>query len=118
MPGEDVFDSMMTGIRYFQEKGYRIFAIVHNETGHLGVVSNNDDGREILLLHANISSESKQGELPPHSGQRAKYHLAKLIPEKRLPKQVQLVWHGVNDDARLSPQFDIATRVHAGLLRL
>ncbi|MFQ5398539.1 MAG: hypothetical protein ACE5E7_02975 [Anaerolineae bacterium] len=98
---EDVATAKREGIRYFQRAGYRVFAYVDNEPKNLTAASKIDPDREILLLHANTIFESKRTRLPPHSVRGEKYQLTGLISEKALPRNVQFVWHGVNDRANL-----------------
>ena len=45
--------------------------------------------------------ESKRTRLPGYTAKGKKYDLTELIPEKALPRHVQFVWHGVNDEANL-----------------
>ena len=98
---EDVTGAKVAGVRHFQEAGYRIFAYVENEPENLKVVAGFDPDQEILLLHANTMFESKRTRLPPHSARGKEYDLTELIPEKALPRNVQFVWHGVNDEVNL-----------------
>ena len=98
---EDVQNAKTEGVVYFQEKGYRIFAFVDNEPDNLKAISRIDNSREILLLHADTIFESKRSKLPLHTVKGKTYHLTDLIPEKALPRHVQFVWHGINDEYNL-----------------
>ena len=98
---EDVPHAKVAGVRHFQRAGYRIFAFVENEPLNLKAVARHDPQREILLLHANTIFESKRTRLPPHTARGQKYDLSELIPEQALPRHIQFVWHGVNDEANL-----------------
>lgn len=98
---KNVSASKAEGIRDFQRKGYRIFGYIDNEPENLLAVSELDHHREILLLHANTIFESKRKQLPSHSVRGTKYDITELIPESTLPRHVQFVWHGVNDEANL-----------------
>jgi hypothetical protein len=40
-------------LRYFQELGYRVFAVVDNESDNIAAMAELDIGAEILFLHAN-----------------------------------------------------------------
>ena len=97
----NVSASKAEGIRDFQRKGYRIFGYIDNEPENLLAVSEQDRLQEILLLHANTIFESKRKQLPSHSVRGTKYDITELIPESTLPRHVQFVWHGVNDEANL-----------------
>jgi hypothetical protein len=56
---QEVANSKALGVRYFQQIGYHVFAIVDNELENLKAVSNVDPGGEILLLHADTITESQ-----------------------------------------------------------
>jgi hypothetical protein len=96
-----VADAKVNGVRQFQATGYRVFAVVDNEPNNLKAISKIDPQQEILLLHANTIFESKRIRLPRHTARGKAYDLTELIPEKALPRNIQLVWHGVNDEANL-----------------
>jgi len=98
---ENVAGAKAAGVRYFQELGYRVFAFVDNEPVNLTAVAQVDPDQEILLLHADTIFESKRNRLPPRSIGGNRYTLADLIPQHALPQHIQLVWHGVNDQANL-----------------
>ncbi len=110
---EDVAQAKVAGIRYFQERGYRVFAYVDNEPENLAAVAEYDRGGEILLLHADTLFESRRDRLPARSVTGHTYELVELIPERRLPRRVQFVWHGINDHANLR-QFLAAENVRWG----
>jgi len=97
----NVSASKAEGIRDFQQKGYRIFGYIDNEPENLLAVSKRDLHHEMLLLHANTIFESKRKQLPSHSVRGNKYDITELIPESTLPRHIQFVWHGVNDEANL-----------------
>ncbi|HDZ27619.1 hypothetical protein LCGC14_0447460 [marine sediment metagenome] len=98
---QEVENSKVAGVRYFQKKGYHIFAFVDNEPNNLKVVSNIDPDQEILLLHANTIFESKRTRLPSRTVKGKAYDITELIPEKELPQHIQFVWHGINDEVNL-----------------
>ncbi len=90
------------GLRHFQEQGYHVFAFIDNEPENLQAVAQADPDHEILLLHADTIFASKRTRVPPGTMRGREYRLAELIRgEKALPQHVQLVWHGVNDEANL-----------------
>lgn len=97
----DIVTSKVAGILHFQKCGYRVFACVDNEPENLRAIADVDAQKQILLLHADTLFKSKRKRLPPHAVSGKRYDLAALIHEKALPKHVQFVWHGVNDEANL-----------------
>ena len=98
---QEVENSKVAGVRHFQKAGYRIFAFVDNEPANLKAVSQIVTDREILLLHANTLFESKRIRLPAHTVRGKEYDLTELIPERALPRHIQFVWHGINDEVNL-----------------
>jgi len=97
----DIVTSKIAGVLHFQKCGYRIFACVDNEPENLRAIAGVDPLKQILLLHADTLFRSKRRRLPPHAVSGKRYDLAELIHEKALPKHVQFVWHGVNDEVNL-----------------
>jgi hypothetical protein len=106
---DDVLDAKVTGLRSFAEAGYRTFAVVDNEPAVIAALAAADDSGEILFLHAQTLSESRRVPTPRTVRGRS-YDLTALVTEADLPRHVQLVWHGVNDDANVR-QF-LGSRVH------
>ena len=98
---QGVENAKVAGVRHFQTEGYRVFGFVDNEPDNLQAVSQIDPQQEILLLHANTIFESKRTRLPSHTAKGKTYDLTELIPEKALPKHIQFVWHGINDEVNL-----------------
>ncbi len=99
--GQRIPASKVAGLRHFSEAGYRVFAFVDNEPENLAAVAKADPKHEILLLHANTIFESKRARLPSGSVKGKRYDLTDLIPERALPKHIQFVWHGINDEVNL-----------------
>ena len=89
------------GLRFFQAQGYRIVAVIDSERKNLEAVAEIDPAGEILLLHADIMS----GASPSRKGQRAFgtrfYDLTELIGRRHLPRHIEFVWHGVDEEAIL-----------------
>ncbi len=98
---QNVPQAKADGIRYFRQAGYHIFAVIDNEPANLRAIAQADPQHEILLLHANTIFESKRVRLPRGAVRGKEYDLTDLIPEKALPRNIQFVWHGVNDRANL-----------------
>jgi hypothetical protein len=96
-----VADSKIAAVRHFQDSGYRVFAVVDNEPENLRAIFETYPQEEILLLHANTIFESKRKRLPARAVSGKLYDLTELIHEKALPRHIQFVWHGVNDEANL-----------------
>jgi phosphoglycolate phosphatase-like HAD superfamily hydrolase len=88
------------GIRSFQEAGYRVVAVVDNEPAILEALAAVDTTHEILFLHAETLYQSGRRSIPRTVGGRD-WAITSLVGERDLPRHVQLVWHGVNDDANL-----------------
>ena len=106
---DDVIESKVAGLRSFADAGYRTFAVVDNEPAVIGALAEADESGEILFLHAQTLSESRRMTTPRTVRGRS-YDLTALVTEEDLPQHVQLVWHGVNDEANLR-QF-LGSRVH------
>ncbi len=99
---EDVPLAKATGIRRFQQAGYRVFAMIDNEPENLRAIADIDPKEEILLLQADTILASKRSrKATPRAIQGRVYDITELITEKDLPSHIQLVWHGVNDGENL-----------------
>ena len=96
---QNVQESKVSGVRHFQKAGYRVIAFVDNEPDNLTAVSKIDPDKQILLFHANTIFESKRA--PAGTVKGKEYDLTELIPENALPRQIQLAWHGLNDEVNL-----------------
>jgi hypothetical protein len=98
---EPVTKAKVSGIRYFQEMGYRIVAFIDNEPANLQAVAQADPHREILLLHADTIFQSRHEHLPPHAVGGSQYHLSELVSEQLLPRHIHFVWHNLNNNTNL-----------------
>lgn len=96
----DVAATKVAGLRRFQQDGYRIVAAVDNEPEIIEALAAADESGEILFLHADTLYQSRRTPTPRTVGGRS-YDLTSLVSEQALPRHVQLVWHGVNDEANL-----------------
>ncbi len=106
---EGTADVKVAGLRHFQEIGYFVFGFIDNEPNNLKAVAKEDDN--LLLLHANTIFESRPVRMPRGTVRGSEYRVDELIRnEEVLPRGVQMVWHGVNDETNLR-QF-IASNVH------
>lgn len=106
----DILKEKVAGIRYFENQGYRVFAMVDNEPANLKVIAQHHRDKDILLLHANTLFETSAANIPEEAATGMNYDLTELIQNKSLPSHVQFVWHGVNDESILR-QF-LASNVH------
>jgi hypothetical protein len=108
---EGVTNTKVAGIRHFSAAGYHPFAFIDNEPANLAAVGAAYPNGRLLLLHADTIFESKRQEVPTSSVGGKEYHLDELIPAAQaLPQRVQLVWHGVNDEANLRQFLDSSVR--------
>ena len=98
--GVDVAEHKVAGIRHFQQAGYRVVAAVDNEPEVIEALVAADTSQEILFLHAQTLYQSRRRSTPRTVG-GCSYDITSLVSERQLPRHVQLVWHGVNDDANL-----------------
>jgi beta-phosphoglucomutase-like phosphatase (HAD superfamily) len=98
--GQRVADSKVACIRWLQERGLRVVAVVDNEPAIIQAMAAADETHEILFLHADTIFET-QRVVTPRTVQGTTYDLAGLVSEEELRRRVQFVWHGVNDEANL-----------------
>ena len=98
----DVPLAKVAGVKYFQDKGYRVFAFVDNEPDNLELIADIDPNDEILLLHADTIFNSKRTQLPSRAIGGKVYDLKSLISEEALPRHIQFVWHGIDTMSRLN----------------
>jgi hypothetical protein len=98
-PGMRVENSKAAGIRYFQDAGFRVVAFIDNEPANLQSVAEADPDGEIMLLHADTIFQSARQSLPDRSFGGSHYDINEFVHEKSLPRHVQLVWHGIDDNA-------------------
>lgn len=100
--GQDIEKAKVAGLRQFREMEYHVFAVIDNEPRVLEALAHEAEKAEILLLHADTIFESPPSSMPGGVIEGREYALTELVSgEKALPRQVQLVWHGVNDPANL-----------------
>ncbi len=107
--GEHTTRAKVEGLKHFRDAGYAVFAFIDNEPENLRAVSRIDPN--LLLLHANTIFESRSRRVPHGAVRGKEYRVQELVRnEKDLPRGVQMVWHGVNDEPNLR-QF-LASNVH------
>ncbi len=99
---EDVTGSKVAGLAHFRDQGYHVFAVIDNEPLVLEALAQVTKETDMLLLHADTIFESRSTTIPRGIVRGNDYGLTDLVPgEQSLPEHVQLVWHGVNDEANL-----------------
>ena len=98
-PG-DVVTSKIEGLRFFNRAGYRPVAVFDHEPAVIHAMAEADQPGDILFLQTPTTSPS-----PPLTRARTAagrhFDLTALVAKDDLPAQVQLVWHGVNDEVNL-----------------
>lgn len=98
---EGISKSKAEGMKFFTEKGYHIFAVVDNEPVNLKEMATVSPNNDTLFLHANTIFKSRIRKLPPNFVRGREYDITDLIRENHLPRHIQMVWHGINDQANL-----------------
>jgi hypothetical protein len=98
-PG-DVVASKIEGLRAFTRAGYRLVAVVDHEPAAIRAMVETDETGDVLFLQTRTTSDSPRLTGPRIAAGR-NFDLTDLVEENDLPDQVQLVWHGVNDEMNL-----------------
>ncbi|HWR67419.1 MAG TPA: HAD family hydrolase [Desulfomonilia bacterium] len=99
--GGAVPQGKVNGIRKFQEKGYRIVAVIDNEKENLEAVARIDPAGEMLLLHTDVMLASSPVRKASKAFMCRYYDLTELINRHHLPQHIEFVWHGVDDESIL-----------------
>jgi phosphoglycolate phosphatase-like HAD superfamily hydrolase len=89
------------GINRFRKLGYRVIAVIDNERENLDAIARDEHAGEILLLHADSMPWSMPGGTARLPERGNFFDLTDLISPKKLPGPIELVWHGVDDEAIL-----------------
>jgi hypothetical protein len=108
--GPSVIGSKIEGLRTFIDMGYRIVAVVDNEPEILKTIAETDLTSDIFLLHADTIFETAPAHIPIGAVAGSHYDITEFIGEKGLPKHIEFVWHGVDDESILR-QF-LVSNVH------
>ena len=104
--GDGIEEIKMAGLKRFQAQGYHVFAMIDNEPSVLKALAPVAEETGMLLLHANTIFESGPISIPLGTARGNDYGLTDLVrSEEALPPNVQLVWHGVNDEDNLRQFF-------------
>ena len=96
----DVVASKIEGLRAFTRAGYRPVAVVDHDPAVIRAMVEADETGDILFLQTRTTSPSPRLTGPRTAAGRH-FDLRALVGENDLPDQVQLVWHGVNDEVNL-----------------
>ena len=96
----DVVASKIEGLRAFTRAGYRPFAVVDHDPAVIRAMVEADETGDILFLQTQTTSPSPRLTQPRTAAGRH-FDLRALVGADDLPDQVQLVWHGVNDEVNL-----------------
>jgi beta-phosphoglucomutase-like phosphatase (HAD superfamily) len=108
---DEVIASKLEGLKAFARAGFRTCAVVDDEPAAIRALAEADESGEILFLHARVPSDPERVVAPRTVGGHH-FDIAGLVGEDDLPDEVQLVWHGVNDEVNLR-QF-LSSRVRWG----
>jgi hypothetical protein len=98
--GGDPVASKLEGLRAFTRAGYRPVAVVDHDPAVIRALRESVEARDILFLQARTTTASPRLAGPRTAAGRH-FDLGALVVESDLPDQVQLVWHGVNDEVNL-----------------
>jgi hypothetical protein len=109
----DVIASKIEGLHAFTRAGYRPVAVVDHDPAVIRALAEADETGDILFLHTQTTSPSPRLTGPRTAAGRH-FELTALVGEDDLPDQVQLVWHGINDEINLR-EF-LSSKVHWGEL--
>ena len=96
----DAIASKIEGLRAFTGAGYRPIAVVDDDQAALHAMAAADEAADTLFLQTWTTSRSPRLRGPRTVAGRH-FDLRALVGKDDLPDQVQLVWHGVNDEINL-----------------
>ena len=97
--GSSVVASKVAALGAFARAGYRTFAVVESDPAVIRALARADESGDVLFLHAGYFSEGGPATARIVDGRH--FDLSALVRECDLPDDVQLVWHGVNDEDNL-----------------
>jgi hypothetical protein len=97
---QDAVAAKLEGLRAFRRAGYRPIAVVDHDPAVICSMVESNDADDFLFLQTRPTTAS-----PRLTGARTAagrhFDLAALAEEADLPTEVQLVWHGINDELNL-----------------
>ena len=100
-PDRSVPQVKVDGVNYFRNLGYRVVAMIDNEPENLQAVSGMPTADDVMLLHADTIFVSQRQRLPRASISGNVFDLTELAVQSSLPRHVQFVWHGINEEDNL-----------------
>ena len=100
-PGTILPDQRSKVSRPSRTWAYRIVAMIDNEPANLKAINDTDLAHDIILLHADTIFESAPAHIPLGAVAGSRYDITELISKKGLPKHIEFVWHGVDDESIL-----------------
>lgn len=112
--GGPIAEEKANSIRYYREQGYRIVAVIDNERQNLDAMARNDPAGEMLMLHADTVLGSSRTRRAQKALSGNYFDLTELIKSPSLPRHIEFVWHGVDDESVLR-QFLITSVLWAEL---
>ena len=89
------------GVNYFRNLGYRVFSMIDSEPENLEAVSQMPTAQDVMLLHADTVFHSQRQKLPQEPISGSVFDRTEIPVQSSLPRHVQLVWHGINDEDNL-----------------
>lgn len=92
----DPVETKIEGIRYFEDQGYRIVAMLDNEPANLSALSEADFSHDFLLLHAATCFDTDEELLPERSLSGEDYGITGLIQSQADPDRVQFIWDNID----------------------
>jgi hypothetical protein len=98
--GLSVAESKIQGLRRFRDQGYRIIAVIDNEKENIRAIAESDHSMDMLLFHADACFDSSSA----YAFEKKNYNLfdlTELITEQQMPREIEYVWHGVDDEPTL-----------------
>ena len=101
LPDRSTPQVKVDGVNYFRNLGYRVFAMIDNEPENLAAISDMPTAQDVMLLHADTIFLSQRQRLPQASISGNVFDLTELAVQSSLPRHVQFVWHGINEEDNL-----------------
>ena len=101
LPDRSVPQVKVDGVNYFRNLGYRVLAMIDNEPENLQAISEMPTADDVMLLHADTIFLSQRQRLPQASISGNVFDLTELAVQSSLPRHVQFVWHGINQEDNL-----------------
>lgn len=94
-------DSKKRGLKYFQDNGYRIVAMIDNEPENLAAIDKSEYSEDMLLLHANNILETRNRPLPDGTVSGEKYHITRLLRGQPGSDRITFIRDGLTSSVTL-----------------